>query len=109
MNFKLKDMCDWERKKAIFLMGEAEKLGYSLKDYGEVAVNKNSGYVYVWSEMHNFSLYMPINCELIKTDIYALWTNSNNGNEEEMSLKEDTTLKDIEDWCESLEHKYIED
>ena len=103
MEYKLEDMCDWERKKAIFLMGEAEKLGYSLKDYGEVAVNTTSGYVYIWSENYNFSLYMPISCELVKTDIYALWTNLEDGEEIEMPLKEDTTLKDIEEWSESLE------
>ena len=105
MEFKLNEMCDWERKKAIFLMGVAEDLGYNLKDYGECAVNKNSGYVYVWSENYSFSLYMPINCELVKSDIYALWTNSINGNEEEMSLTNNTTLKEIDEWAESLEEK----
>ena len=107
MEYKLDDMCDWERQKAIFLMSEAEKLGYSLKDYGEVAVNSNSGYTYIWSENYNFSLYMPINCELKKSDIVALWTNSDNGEEIEFNLNEDTTLKDIEDWAEEEQQKYI--
>jgi len=105
MEFKLNDMCDWERQKAVFLMGEAEKLGYNLKDYGEVAVNQNSGYTYIWNEDQNFSLYLPINCELVKSDIVALWTNSENGNEEEMNLTEETTLKDIEDWAQEHENK----
>jgi len=109
MEFKIENMCDWERKKAIFLMGVAEELGYSLKDYGEVALNENSGYVYVWSENYNFSLYMPINCELQKSDVLALWSNSNNGNEEEMNLTEDTTLKDIEEWANNLEKGIEED
>jgi len=109
MEFKLNNMCDWERQKAIFLMGEAEKLGYSLKDYGEVAVNSNSGYVWVWSEMYNFSLYMPISGDLIKTDIYALWTNYINGNEEEMKLNEKTTLEDIENWVRELEKSLPEE
>lgn len=103
MEYKLNDMCDWERKKAVFLMGIAEDLGISTSSHGEIAVNPNSGYTYLWSEDYNFSLYMPINCELVKSDIVALWTNSENGEEKEFNLKEDTTLKDIEDWAESQE------
>jgi len=103
MEYKLNDMCAWERRKAIFLMGIAEDLGINLNSYGEVAVNNNSGYTYIWVEDYNFSLYMPIDCELKKSDVIALWTNSNNGEEEELNLKEDTTLKDIQVWAESLE------
>ena len=33
MEFKLNDMCEWERKKALFLMGIAEDLGISLFTY----------------------------------------------------------------------------
>ena len=101
MEYKLNDMCDWERKKAVFLMGIAEDLGIKINSYGEVAVNNNSGYTYLWSEDYNFSLYMPIDCELKKSEIVALWTNSRDREEREFNLKEDTTLKDIEDWAES--------
>ena len=97
MEYKLDDMCDWERRKAIFLMGVAEDLGINLNSYGEVAVSKNSGYVYVWSENYNFSLYMPINCELQKSDIVALWSCLECGQEEETQLREEDTLKDIEE------------
>jgi len=100
MDIKINDMCDWERKKAVFLMGVAEDLGISLNDYGEVAVNSSSGYVYIWSENYNFSLYMPIDCELKKTDVVALWTSSKDGEEREFNLKEDTTLEEIEKWAE---------
>ena len=103
MEYKFKDMCDWERKKAVFLMGIAEDLGINTNSSGEVAVNKNSGYTYIWSEDYNFSLYMPINCELIKSDIAALWTNSENGEEHEFNLKENTTLEDIENWATEQE------
>lgn len=109
MEFKLNDMCDWERKKAVFLMGIAQDLGINLSSYGEVAVNKNSGYTYLWSEDYNFSLYMPISCDLIKSDIFALWTNQINGNEEEMQLTAETTLKDIEEWADSQEKGIKED
>jgi len=102
MEYKLNGMGDWERKKAIFLMSIAEGLGMNLNSYGEVAVNQNSGYTYLWSENYNFSLYMPINCELIKADVYALWTNSDDGREEEISIK-DMDLKDIEKWADDQE------
>ena len=63
MEYKINEMCGWERQKAVYLIGVAESLGMDLDSYGEVAVNKNSGYTYLWSEDYNFSLYMPINCE----------------------------------------------
>jgi len=103
MEFKFNDMCDWERKKAVFLMGIAEELGINTDSYGEVAVNKNSGYTYIWSEEYNFSLYMPINCELVKSNVVALWTNSNDGTEIEFNLTNETTLKDLEDWATEQE------
>jgi hypothetical protein len=107
MEIKINDMCDWERKKAVFLMGVAEDLGISINDYGEVAVNKNSGYVYLWSEIYNFSLYMPISCELLKTDIYALWSCSNCGTEEEYKLKNGDSLQDIEKAISKIEKSHI--
>ena len=103
MEYKLNSMCDWERKKAIFLMGIAEDLGINCSGYGEIAVNSNSGYTYLWSEDYNFSLYMPISCDLKKSDIVALWTNSEDGEEREFNLKEDTILEDIEAWAEEQE------
>jgi hypothetical protein len=106
MEYKLNDMCSWEKQKAVFLIGVAEQLGMNLDSYGEVAVNSTSGYTYLWSEDYNFTLYMPINCELKKEDVYALWTNSNDGEERETSIK-DMDLKDIEDWA-SKQKKSIE-
>jgi len=107
MEIKINDMCDWERKKAVFLMGIAEDLGIKLNGYGEVAVNSNSGYVYIWNENFNFSLYMPINCELKKNEVVALWTNSENGNEETFNLKKNTNLSDIENWATKQEKLMI--
>jgi hypothetical protein len=48
---------------------------------------------------------MPINCELVKTDISAIWSNPENGEEEEYDLKADTTLNDLEEWCQELQAK----
>jgi len=111
MEFKLNNMCDWEKKKAIFLMGLAGDLGISLGDssYGEVAINDNSGYTYLWSEDYNFSLYMSINCELQKSDVVALWTNSEDGEERELNLTENTTLEDLEKWAEKQENSVNKD
>jgi hypothetical protein len=74
--------------------------------YGEVAVNQNSGYTYLWLEDYNFSLYMPINCELVKTDITALWSCSDCGQEEEFSLNDSSTLQDIENEIKEIEDKH---
>ena len=111
MEYKLNDMCDWERQKAIFLMSEAEKLDIKLNNnsYGEIAVNQNSGYVYLWIEDYNFSLYMPINCELVKTDISALWSCPECGQDEETSLKEEDSLKDIEERIEDIQKEHYKD
>ena len=105
---KISSMCDWERKKAVFLMGIAENdLNMNLSDYGEIAVNENSGYTYLWLENCNFSLYMPISCELKKTDICALWSCSNCGEELDYSLKVCDTLKDIEEAISELEKEHL--
>jgi len=100
---KLNDMCEWEREKAIFLIKIAQDLGMDTSGYGELAVNSNSGYTYLWLENYNFSLYMPINCKLKKSDVVALWTSSDNGAEEDFNLKDETSLKNIEDWTTAQE------
>lgn len=99
MEIKLNEMCKWEKEKALFLMQEALKLGMDLDGYGEIAVNPNSGYTYLWLEDHDFTLYMPINCDLVKGDIWALWTSPEDGREEEYQLDDDTDLKMLEDWA----------
>lgn len=109
MEYNLNQMCDWERKKAVFIMGVAEDLGIDLNSYGEVAVNQNSKYTYLWSENHNFSLYMPIDCELIKTEIYALWSCPECGQEEEYNLNENDNLKDIEEAINEIEKEHYKD
>ena len=110
MEYKnLDTMCDWERKKAIYLLSIAESLGMDLKSYGEFAVNQNSGNTYLWLEDYNFSLYMPINCDLVKTDIVALWNCGYCGEEIEYSLKESDNLNDIENAINDIEKEHISD
>ena len=92
--------CQWEREKITYLLGIAQELGMDL-DYGCAGVNPNSGYSYIWSENYSFSLYMPINCELIKQDIYVLWTNPEDGEETEIALN-NQTLEELENWASNL-------
>ncbi len=46
---------------------------------------------------------MPINCNLVKTDIWALWTNPEDGEEIEMRLGNCTTLNMLEEWAQELD------
>lgn len=103
MKTNYENMGKWEIEKAIFLQKVAVDLGMDVSGYGEVAVNRNSGYTYLWLEDYSFCLYMPINCDLIKEDVYALWSNFKTGEEIEMSLENETTLNDLENWVESLD------
>lgn len=96
----------WELEKGLYLINIASKLKMELNEYTIIDVNNNSGYVYLWCENYNFSLYMPINCDLIKADVYALYTNFENGEESEISCKDFTHVSQIEDWCEEVENNY---
>ena len=103
MNYKLDTMGSWERKKACFLMEVAESLGMDLDGCGELAVNPNSGYTYLWLEDYPLTLYMPINCELKKSDVYVLVEDPETGEEIEKPLSEFTTLDEIWDWAINYE------
>jgi len=96
-------MCAWERKKAFYLIEKAEDLGINLEGYGELAVNQNSGYTYLWLEDHNFCLYMTVNCVLTNNDVYVMWINYDTGEEIDRSLSEFNSLSDIEEWVSTLE------
>ena len=107
---KLNTMCAWERKKAIYLMNIAEnKLNMNLNGYGEIGVNNNTGYTYLWCEDYNFTLYMAINCNLIESDVYVLYTDFTDGEETEESLANFDNLEQIYDWCEEIEKKHLFD
>lgn len=102
----LNNMCNWERKKAIYLMNIAEnKLDMNLNDYGFLDVNQNTGNVYIWLENYPFSLYLPINCELTENDIYVLYTDTETGEETEETLDKFEDLNDIYKWIEKIEDK----
>ena len=107
MDYKLNEMCQWERQKAMFLINVAEnELKMNLEGYGEVSVNQNSGYTYLWVEDYPFTLYMPIDCNLNLNDVYVLWTNSDNGEEIEMVLGNET-LEDVNKFVERCDKGLI--
>ena len=109
METKYDNMVKWETEKAIFLQKIAVDLGMDVTGYGMVDVNKNSGYTYLWLEDYPFTLYMPISCKLKKSNVVALWTNSEDGEEITKDLTAGTTLAQLEAWSEKLDKKYRKD
>jgi hypothetical protein len=105
MTPKYDTMCEWEKEKALYLQKIALDLGMRIDGYGELAVNPNSGYTYLWLEDYNFTLYMPISCELKKSDVWALWTNPEDGEEIEISVGR-RTLENLEAWASKQDRKY---
>ena len=102
----LNNMCNWERKKAIYLMNIAEnKLNMNLSDYGHLGVNQHTGNVYIWLESYPFCLYLPINCELTESDIYVLYTDYETGEETEETLDKFEDIDEIYKWIEKIENK----
>ena len=45
---------------------------------------------------------MPINCDLIKDDVYALYTDFDNGDEHEIDLSSINDVEQIENWIDDL-------
>ena len=86
----------WELEKALYLINIANKIKMELNEYTIIDVNNNSGYVYLWNENYNFSLYMPINCELQKSDVYALYSDFDNGEETEIDLSDINHVNELE-------------
>ena len=100
----LKTMSLWELEKAMFLLKTAKELNMDVNTSESIlSVNNNSGYTYLWCENYNFTLFMPISCELTRENVYVLWTNLENGEEIEENFTEFFNLKDIENWDNELE------
>ena len=103
MQVELDKMCDWERKKAIYLLGIAENhLGMDCSGYGDLAVNENSGNTYLWLEDYSFCLYLPINCDLRISDIRVCYSDTYDGEESIKDLSEFANVREIERWTERL-------
>jgi len=102
MKINYEQMSIWEVEKASYLILTAKQLGMQLDSCVEISVNQNSGYTYLWSEDYNFTLYMPINCDLKKEDVYVLHYNYESGEEIEECLSIFENLDDIEQWSDRL-------
>lgn len=98
-------MTSWEIEKGSYLILTAKELGMNLNSYGQVSVNEYSGYTYIWLEDYEFTLYMPINCNLIREDVYVLYTDMETGQEHDESLIQFSTLKDIKEWIKDIQNE----
>jgi hypothetical protein len=105
MKTNFEKMGIWETQKAAFLILEAAKLGMKVDGYGDVNVNQNSGYTYLWLEDYSFCLYMEINCELERRDIYVMWSDPEDGEEKEERLTNFKDITAIYKWVDKLERE----
>lgn len=95
MNINTENMCSNEIRKIGLLITEASRLDMDLSGYGEIGINQSSGNVYLWLEDYPFSLFIGLGSD----ELHACWTNSENGDEEFISAK-DNSLSDLYQWCE---------
>lgn len=101
MEINTKDMVSNEIRKVALLITKASNLGMDVAGYGAADVNSGSGYVYLWLEDYPFTLYIPPS---ERNTIYALWTDPNNGDEEEITVH-GKNLDRLLKWCDSLENR----
>lgn len=85
-------------RKIGLLITKASELGMDVSGYGFADENPNSGYVYLWLEDYSFTLFIDLGSD----DIQALWTNSDDGEEIEITV-DGMTLDDIQEWADDLQ------
>lgn len=104
----LSTLCAWERKKAIYLMEIAENyLNMDTSGYGELNVNQNSGYTYIWLEDYEFCLFLPIDCDLKIQDVRVMYTDFETGEETDVSLYNFNNLQGIYNWISCIKNNDI--
>ena len=96
-----KNLGSYQLEKVGALLVRAGKLGMDVSGYGFADENPKSGYVYLWLEDYNFTLYIDISW----SGIFAMYTNSDNGEESEMEVEANTTLREINNWVATLEEE----
>jgi hypothetical protein len=94
-----KNLGSYQLEKVGALLCRAGKLGMDVSGYGKADENPNSGYVYLWLEDYNFTLYIDIPY----SGIFAMWTHPEHGAEEGMPVLDCTTLAEINNWVASLD------
>lgn len=93
------DLCSNALRKAALLITKASQLGMDVSGYGDIGENCDSGNVYIWLEDYPFTLYIGLGSDTI----YALWSNPNNGEDEEIEAGT-MSLDDLENWAFDLYH-----
>ena len=91
------NMCSNALRKVALLITKASDLGMDVSGYGEAAENNSSGNVYLWLEDYSFCLFISLGSD----EIYANWTDSNNGEEHDTAVG-NHTLESLEAWCAEL-------
>ena len=93
-------------RKIGLLITKASELGMDVSGYGYADENQTSGYVYLWLEDYSFTLFIDLGSD----DIQALWTNSDDGEETEITV-DGMNLDDIQEWADDLQiqaHKGVD-
>lgn len=95
----------WEFEKISYIFKAVrERFGIDLWQKGtQVGVNPNSGYSWVWSDDYPVSWYMPINCELRHEDVYASWSDPDNGDEHEAEISLFKSADEVWEWVDELQ------
>ena len=91
------NLCSNATRKIGLLITKASELGMGIGGYGFADENPNSGNVYLWLEDYAFTLYIGLGSD----DIYALWTNPEDGEEIETEV-EGCDLSELESWANAL-------
>lgn len=99
MEITNKNLCSNELRKIALLMTKASDLGMDLSGYGFADMNPNSGHVYLWLEDYPFTLFISLGSD----DIWALWSNPEDGEEVVTNVIDEMTLDNLYDWVQQLE------
>ena len=93
------NLCSNATRKVGLLITKASELGMDLSCYGVADENTSSGNVYLWLEDYPFTLYIGLGSD----SIYAVWTNSDNGDESIIEVEPTMGLDYLYQWCDGLE------
>ena len=94
------NLCSNAIRKIALLITKASDLRMDISGYGFADENTSSGNVYLWLEDYFFTLFIGLGSD----NIYALWTNFNDGEEIEIDI-ENMSLFDIEHWAQNLAYE----
>jgi hypothetical protein len=106
MEIQLKNYTYWELKRAVFLLGEAEKMGIDVSLEGMLSFD-NTGRLRLWLEYYQLSLYLYNDGNMVKTDIFVQVEDSMNGDFFEFPLNKNTMVKHLERLEARFNNRYL--